>query len=39
MPVIDQRENLELNPSNEQEPLKVVKQEGKDVGRTTKSGG
>jgi len=34
---VNQCENLDLNPSNEWQPMKMVKHEGRDVGRTRKS--
>jgi len=38
MRAVDQCENLELNRSNEWEPMKVVKHEGRDVGRNKEFG-
>ena len=38
MRAVNQCEKLELNPSNEWEPMKMVKHEGRDVERTRKSG-
>jgi len=38
MQAIDQCENLELNSSNEWEPLNAVKHEGRNVGRMRKPG-
>jgi len=38
MRAVDQCSNLELNSSNEWEPMEVVKYEGWDVGRMRKLG-
>ena len=38
MRVVNLGENLELNPSNEKDSMKMVKHEGRDVGCTRKSG-